>query len=519
VPAVRQNLAEALVGVGASRYPDRVALREPTRAWTYGELHTSVTKVGGALKALGIRPGDRVAVLMRDGLEAAASLLGAIHVGAIAVPLSELWRPNDIRALVRDSGAVVAIVHASLEPFLDEVRGEMASLREVVVLGRARGRERDFQDLVASAQPASPADSQAGDLALLLYSSGDIREGPCGVPHTHAAPLLSFQHYAQGVLGITEDDRIFSAVKLATAYGLSSGLVYPLAAGGEALLLPEQPRSRPVFDMLDTKRATVLFATPSLYGQLLVDAESENLAISLPALRACVAGGEALSAGLHARLKSRLGMDVLCGYNLTEGFNFVLSNRPGAVRAGSSGAVIPGFAARVVGEDGDPLGANEIGTLEFRGPSVAREYWDHPQETSHTFRGDWVRSGDRYLCDEDGYFFHCGRADDRFKVGGKWVAPLEVEATLLSHEAVWECAVVGVEDENDLIKPLAFVVPNVGHAPGSALETELIAHVKREIAPYKYPRWIEFVDALPRGPHGKLLRYKLSPKVRRRRDA
>lgn len=511
----RQNLAEALVGAGATRYPDRVALREPTRTWTYGELASFVAKVGGALRSLGVKPGDRVAVLMRDGLEAAASILGAIHMGAMAVPLSELWRPNDIRGLVRDSGAVVAIVHASLEPFLDEVRGEMTCLREVVVLGRAKGRERDFQDLVASAAPAPPADTHETDLALLLYSSGDIREGPCGVPHTHAAPLLSFRHYGQGVLGLSGDDRIFSAVKLATAYGLSAGLVYPLAAGGEALLLPEQPRSRPVFDMLDAKSATVLFATPSLYGQLLVDAESEGLSVSLPALRACVAGGESLSAGLHARLKGRLGLDVLCGYNLTEGFNFVLSNRPLAVRAGSSGVVVPGFQARVVGEDGQVLGANEIGTLEFSGPSVAREFWKRPEASRHTFRGDWVRSGDRYLCDEDGYFFHCGRVDDRFKVGGKWVSPLEVEATLLSHEAVWECAVVGVEDENDLIKPLAFVVPNVGHAPGSALETELISHVKREIAPYKYPRWIEFVEELPRGPHGKLLRYKLTPKRKR----
>src|SRR5687767_4194766 len=228
-----------------------------------------------------------------------------------------------------------------------------------------------------------------------------------------------------------------------------------------------------------------------------------------------------MPARLWTRCKERLGLEVLQGYGLTEAFHFVISNLAGRTRPGASGVVIDGFEARLVAEDdGHSLGPNEIGTLEVRGPTIAGEYWNKPPESRVTFRdGGWLHTGDRFLVDADGFWFHCGRTDDLFKVGGKWVSPAEVERTLLQHEAVWECAVVGVEDENGLTKPLAYVVTNVGHHGSIALERELIAFVKREIAPYKYPRWIEFVDALPKGPTGKILRYKLPGKrSKRHRD-
>ncbi len=505
------NLAQTLIAAGE---PLRVALRERSRAWTYGELANQVARVGGALAGLGVVPGDRVAVLMPDGLECAASILGAMWIGAIAVPLTELGRPNDLRALVVDAGAVVAIVHASLEPILDEVRREMKTLREVVAVGGARGMEQDFAALVSAAQPAAPADVKPDDGALLLYSAGSSTEHPRGVMTTHAAPIASQHAFGEQVMALGRQDRVFSAVKLATAYGFGASLVFPLAAGAEAILMADQPHSKPVFDLLRVMEPTVMFATASLYSQLLADIGPGER--PLAKLRACVSGAETFPADLHVRVKTHLGADVLAGYGLTEAFNFVLATPPGGSRPGSSGKVIPGFEVRIVGDDGQPAPAQEIGTLEIRGPSVAQGYWQRPDDTKAAFRGEWLHTGDRFMVDDDGYYYHCGRADDLFKVGGKWVSPGEVEQALLRHEAVWECAVIGVNDENGLTKPLAFVVPNVGHAGSEELERSLIEYVKNEIAPYKYPRWIEFVDALPKGSHGKVLRYKLRPTPRKR---
>ena len=507
--ARRLNLAEVLL-----KEPDRgrTAVREPSRAWTYGELTDHVQRFAGALKGLEVRAGDRVAILMPDGLEAVCAILGAVWMGAVAVPLSELARPNDVRALIRDAGAIVAVVHASLEPVVDEVRAEMASLREVVVVGRPRGAERSFEDLIAASPALAAASTVETDPALLLYSTGPSAK-PRGVPHSHATPLRAFEVFGRDVLGLDAKDRVFSLVRLATAFGIASGLIFPLAAGGEAILLPEQARSRPVFDVIRDAKPTILCATPSLFGQLLVDATPE---VSFTNLRALVAGTESLPARLSDRLRRRFGVEMLGGYGLTEAFHFVLATPPKQAKAGSVGRVLPGFEARLVRDDGQKAAAQEIGTLELRGPTVAARYWNAEDDTNHSFRGGWLRTADRFMVDEEGYYFHCGRTDDLFKVGGKWVSPGEVERTLLAHPAVWECAVIGVEDDSGLTKPLAFVVPNVGHIAGSGLERELIAYVKRELAPYKYPRWVEFVEQLPKGQHGKVLRYKLTWKPRRR---
>ncbi|MBI4508962.1 MAG: benzoate-CoA ligase family protein [Deltaproteobacteria bacterium] len=516
MPSPRLNLAEVLLG--PPMRSDQIAVREPGRWWTYGELSARVAKIGGGLLSLGVRPGDRVAVLMPDGLDAVASILGTIWIGAIATPLSELCHPIDLRDLVKDSGATVALVHGGLEPGFDEVRREMDSLREVLVLGPARGSEKVLEDLLVQAEPARPADTQADDPALLVYGTSCDGAAPRGVLHAHEAPLASFRLYAQGVLAISENDRVFSAAKLATPFGFGAGLVFPLAAGAQAIYLPLQPKTRNVLELLRSFRPTVMFASPSLYGQLVEDTEPNPPAAALmSSLRACVAGSESLPATLASRVKDRLGVDVLASYGLAEAFHSVLANTPSAQRRGSSGLVVPGYRARVVDEEGQEVRENQIGTLELAGPSLALGYWNQKQETEATFRNQWLHTGDRFLVDQDGFLFHCGRADEFFKVGGKWVSPIEVERTLLLHEAVWECAVVGAEDADGLIKPYAYVVTNVGHEPGAELEQELIDFVKQAIAPYKYPRWIEFVDQLPKGPHGKVLRFKLMPKPGKRR--
>lgn len=502
----------------AMGWSDRIAVREPERAWTYAELEDQVRRVDTALRALRVQRGDRVAVFMPDTLEAAAAILGAMHMGAVAVPLSELSTPNDVRDYVADCGAAVAIVHASLEPAIDEIRSEVPQLREVIVVGAANPGERDYLSLVRAAQPATAAaDVSVDTTAMILYSAGASEGNRRGVPHTHAAPFIAFESYGRGVLGLSDADRVLSVVRLATAYGLGTGLLFPLIAGAEALLLPEQPTTEAILGAIAASRPTVLFATPSVYGQVARDVEAARAAPPPAGLRACVSGAEGMPPKLVPRVRRALGADVLVGYGLTEAFQFVLATRLGAGGAGTCGQPVPQFDARVVDPDGAPLPPHEIGRLQIKGPTISGRYWG--DDTPHLSADGWFTTDDRFMVDDGGNFIHCGREDDLFKVGGKWVSPAEVEQALLGHEAVWECAVIGAEDEDGLVKPLAFVVPNIGHAPSAKLAAELREHVKSELAPYKYPRWIEFVDALPKGATGKVLRYKLKPPPLSRRRA
>jgi benzoate-CoA ligase len=328
--------------------------------------------------------------------------------------------------------------------------------------------------------------------------------------------MAAFESFGRGVVGLREDDIVFSVVRLSTAYGLGTGLLFPLAAGAEAVLLPEQPTSEALFAVIESLDPTVLFATPSVYGQLARDAEATGLEQPLARLRMCVSGAEGMPPKLIPKVRDVLGADVTVGYNLTEAFQFVLAGSAESGIHGACGSPVPGFAARVVDDAGEPAGPNVIGTLQIRGKTVLSSYWGETV-SSDQFVDGWFTTRDRFMCDESGVYYHCGRDDDWFKVGGKWVSPTEVERALLANEAVWECAVIGAEDEDGLIKPFAFVVPNIGHEPNDDLGKSLREYVKEELAPYKYPRWVEFVDQIPKGPNGKILRYKLRASRRPRR--
>jgi len=504
-----------LASARAGNWEERVALREGARQLRYGELAEQVTKGAGALRALGVNDGDRVAIYSPDCIESAVAILSAMHAGAVALPVSQLSAANELRNRLNNAKATVVLVHADLRANADEISAELSSLKHLVTLGAEQGDD-GFAALLANAKAYEPTNVVGGEEpALLLYSAGASNEnhedGLRGVLHSHETPSRAFTSFAKDFLGLTASDRVFSTVRLSTAYGLGTGLLFPLLAGAETLLMPGQAHSAQVFEVIKSFKPSVFSATPSLYGQLARDASRTGNTKSLADVRWCIAGAEGMPPKVIAMVRGVLGSNVAVGYGLTEAFQFVIAGEAKGQRPGNCGQVLGGIEVRIVDDEGKAVGEDEIGTLQLRGANIIESYWG--SGASLTDDG-WFTTLDRFMVDADQNYYHCGRSDHLFKVGGKWVAPAEVEQALLANEAVWECAVIGADDEDGLIKPFAFIVPNIGQEPGPALEAELREYVKNELAPYKYPRWIEFVDELPKGPAGVILRYKLRDRLK-----
>ncbi|MFQ5880790.1 MAG: benzoate-CoA ligase family protein, partial [Dehalococcoidia bacterium] len=437
-----------------------------------------------------------------------AAFLGAIKIGAVPVPLNTLLRPSDYLYFLNDSRAKVIIAHAELWEPLRSVAAELKHLRRVVVVGEAQGHELSFERWVKEASPElEAADTSKDDVAFWLYSSGTTGF-PKGVVHLQHDMVYCAELYAKGILGITERDVTFSAAKLFFAYGLGNSLYFPFSVGASAVYLPQRPLPENVFETIARFRPTLFFGVPTLYAAMLQVPEAERK-YDLSSLRLCISAGEALPAEIYRRWRERFGVEIIDGIGTTEVLHIFISNRPQQVKPGSSGLVVPGYEANIVDEQGTSVKQGEIGSLMIRGDSIAACYWNKHEASKRTIVGEWIHTGDKYYQDEEGYLWYCGRNDDMLKVGGIWVSPVEVENTLIEHPAVVEAAVVGQQDEDGLVKPRAFVVLKEGIAGTPQLAAELQAFVKERIAPYKFPRWLDFVQELPKTATGKIQRFKL----------
>jgi benzoate-CoA ligase len=375
----------------------------------------------------------------------------------------------------------------------------------VIVCGEGDAPEgtRSFAALLDTPPMPAPADTRADDIGFWLYSSGSTGR-PKGTVHTHANLYWTAALYGTPVLGLREDDIAFSAAKLFFAYGLGNGLTFPMSVGATTVLLPSRPTPADVFGVLKKYQPTIFYGVPTLYAALLADPQRPNR--NELKLRVCTSAGEALPAEIGRKWTAEYGCEILDGIGSTEMLHIFLSNRPGQVRYGTTGMAVPGYQLKIVADDGHECGTGEIGELQISGPSSALMYWNARAKTKATFAGDWTRSGDKYTRDADGYYTYGGRSDDMLKVGGIYVSPFEVEASLMTHPAVLEAAVIGVADTDELVKPKAFVVLKAGQ---DATGDDLKAHVKSQLAPYKYPRWVEFVAELPKTATGKIQRFKL----------
>jgi benzoate-CoA ligase family protein len=515
----RQGLAGNIVDYLFERRmaPDeacRPYLVGATATHSFGDLYERVCQVGHLLRSLGVEPGDRVMFSVVDGIDFPALFLGAMKIGAVSLPLNTFLASKDYAYYVRDSGAKVLVVDASLVERIDAIRGaeDFPSLLFV-----ANGSVPGYRQLDAElgSQPRALDTRPCGpdEPAFWLYSSGSTGD-PKGVVHTHAHIYWACELFGLGRYGLDmrRDDEILCPPKMFFAYGLGNQVYFPLRAGARVYTEPAPVKPAALLERLIATRPTVMLAVPTLFAGLLdlmrgLDREVVRTACSR--LRICVSGGELLPPAIFRRWLDLTGIEILDGVGTTELTHMFILNRPGAAVPGSCGKLIPGYEARFLDEDGNDVPEGEIGNLFIKGPTAARQYWNKPQKTMATMWDGGVLTGDKSYRDAQGNYFYVGRLDDMLRVGGVWVAPGEIEAALAEHPAVLECAVIGVPDENEMTKPVAFVVVRPDATPDDALRDAMCALLRGKLAHIKCPRRIEFLAELPKTATGKIQRFRL----------
>ena len=506
----RFNLAAAMIDRHlAEGRADKIAVRADEAALSYGGLAADVNRAGNALRGLGAAPGERLIMVVKDCPAFIALFYGAIKAGIVPVPVNTLLRAADYRYMIEDS-ACAGLVYspeyaAEVEPAVEAARpGPRFSLQ-------TEGANGFLAAQAGAAGALDPFPSTPRGECFWLYSSGSTGR-PKGTVHRQRDIPVNAEHYAVGAIGLDENDLCFSAAKLFFAYGLGNSMNFPLWVGGSAVLSDRVPSPEMTFEVIEAHRPSVYFGVPTLYAAQLRALEAGPRDLS--ALRMCVSAGEALPADIFRRWRARTGLPILDGLGSTEATHIFITNTEAAHRPGSSGRIVPGYEARVVNEAGEDVPDGEPGTLMVLGRSAAAYYWNRPDKTAQTMKDGWLDTGDTYVRDKDGWFTYRGRSDDMIKVGGIWCSPIEIEARLIEHPKVLEAAVVGRDDDDGLVKPEAFVILNRPGDAGDDLAAELLEHCKAGLARYKYPRWIRFVDTLPKTATGKIQRFRLREAAR-----
>ena len=485
----------------------RIAIIDESGLHTYAELAERVNLCSNALRQLGIQAEQRVLLCLYDTIDFAACFLGAIKAGIMPVPINTMWSAADYAYVLSDSRARAAIVSEERLPAMLQAAQISGWTGQIVVAGNSGGAHLELSALIESAAPDCEAyPARPDDTCFWLYSSGSTGR-PKAAVHFQTSLARTAELYGQAVLGINANDVIYSAAKLFFAYGLGNSLTFPIAVGATAILFPGRPKPPEVIRILREQRPTVFFGVPTLFSALLSSPDLPRRGEHN--LRLCASAGEALPEPVGRAWTEHTGVDIIDGIGSTEMLHCFVANRPGQVRYGTSGVAVPGYQVRVVDDDNVGVPQGEIGELQVNGPTAAACYWNNREKSRTTFLGEWMRTGDKYRADEDGYLIYCGRSDDMLKVGGIWVSPMEVESTLIAHDAVLEAAVIPATDENGLVKPKACIVLKEGFMGGDVMRQELQNFVKARLAPYKYPRYIEFLSELPKTATGKLQRYLL----------
>lgn len=490
---------------------DSPALITAERELTFREVSAEVNRAGNALKSLGVRPGDRVAILCLDCAEWAISFFACLKVGVVAVGMNTLLTARELRHILIDSDARLLLVHSSLRGVAGEAMNDETRVEHVVVVG-GDGTVEDGLSyerwIEGESEELSVERVHRDDFGTLNYSSGTTGQ-PKGIYHAHRDYALTAQLWGADVLGLTAEDRTFSVAKLFFTFGLGGNLLFPWWVGASVVLYGGSPRqAADVLTVIDRFKPTILYNAPTGYASILaIDDFTDRYDLS--SLRLGVSAGEALPAPVWQGFHARTGLEIIDGIGSTENFHIFISNRPADIRPGSSGKPVPGYECRIVDDEGLLVPPGEVGTLQIKGETAALFYLHQAERSREVFKGEWLDTGDKYYEDEDGYFWHAGRSDDMLKVGGIWVSPVEVESTLIEHDAVLECAVVGAEDNAGLVKPRAYVVLNEPGDAGDDMVQRLVEHCVDRMAAYKRPRWIEFVDQLPKTATGKIQRFRL----------
>lgn len=508
----RFNFARHVLDINAA-WPEKIAYIDDTGACNYGALDEAVRRFAAGLKAIGLHREERVLLVMQDSRDLPVALLGAMYAGIVPVPVNTLLPAADYAYMLQHSGACAIIASSALLPVVSAALA-LSPIKVPLILSGAEVEDpgcdvsMHFSALLDHAPLAADAyaDTHADQFAFWLYSSGSTGR-PKGTVHSHGNLFWTHALYGKPVLGVRHEDIVFSAAKLFFAYGLGNGFTFPLCVGATTILMAERPTPKAVFQRLTQYKPTLFAGVPTLYVGMLA---SEQLPPrSETALRICASAGETLPREIGEKFRDHFGCDILDGIGSTEMLHIFLSNHSNDIHYGSTGKPVAGYDIELRDENSAKVGTGEIGDLYIRGPSAALMYWTNREKSCATFLGEWLKSGDKFMTDKDGYYYYAGRSDDMLKVSGQYVSPIEVESILIEHPEVLECAVIGRDDESGLTKTVAYVVLKHAEKSGAGLEADLKSFVKSRLAPHKYPREIIFVEDLPKTATGKIQRFKL----------